>query len=246
MVRARQPSQVVDRIDAVDHVVVVNILQIAAGRLFGLCRTSAAANGPALIKSAQMIREETAPVQNTQLEIGKAIENSAVGHEAQRKSAIRGIAADESETVRAHLFRPGHVFRMHDDQGVQFLRLCPEWIEISAVIVVAVDVGADVAAAQLEIAHRVLENFGGADSVLQRYGSDADETVRMARDQLFDSFIVNAAPAFALFASEPVTQGRGMGFQSSDSQLVLLHHLESLVDGGELTLEHKLWTAGKR
>src|SRR5215510_3511966 len=37
-----------------------------------------------------------------------------------------------------------------------------------------------------------------------------------------------------------------MSFQSSDSQLVLLHHLESLVDGGELTLEHELWTAGER
>src|SRR5262245_50506922 len=230
MVCARQPSQVVDGIDAVNHVVVINVLQITAGRFFGLRCASATAHGPALIKSTQMIRKETAPVQYAKLEIGKAIENSAVGHEAERKSAICGIAADESETVRAHLFRPGHVFRMHDDQGVQFLRLCPEWIEISAVIVVAVDVGADVAAAQLEIAHRVLENFGGADSVLQWHGSNADETVRMARDQLSDSFIVSAAPAFALFASEPVTQGRGMGFQSSDSQLVLLHHLESLVD----------------
>src|SRR5262245_4769912 len=246
MVRARQPSQVVDRIDAVDHVVVVNILQIAARRLFGLRRTSAAANGPALIKSAQMIRKETAPVQYAKLEIGKAIENPAIGHEAERKSAICGIAADESETVRAHLFRAGHVFRMHDDQGVQFLRLCPERIEIGAVIVVAVDVGADVAAAQLEIAHRVLEDSGGADRVLQWHGSDANETVGMARDQLFDSFIVEAAPALALFTGEPVTQGRGMGFQSSDSQLVLLHHLESLVDGGELTLEDKLWTARKR
>src|SRR5262245_46048873 len=120
---------------------------------------------------------------------------------------------------------------MHDNQGIQFLRLCPERIEIAAVIIVAVHVGADVAAAQLEIAHRVLEDFGGTDSVLQRYGSDANETVRMSRDQLFDSFIVDAAPTLALFAGETVTQGRRMSFQSSDSQLVLVHHLESLVDG---------------
>src|SRR5262245_43734586 len=230
MVRTGEPSQVVDRIDAVDHVVVIKILQIATGRLFRLRRARPAAHGPALIQSAQMIREETAPVQYAQLEIGKAIENSAVGHEAQRKSTVYGIAADEPQTVGRHLFRAGDVFRTQDDDGIKLLRLCPERIEIGAVIVVAVDVGADVAAAQLEIAHRVLEDFGGADSVLQWYGSDADETVRMARDQLFDSFIVSAAPAFALFASEPVTQGRGMGFQSSDSQLVLLHHLESLVD----------------
>src|SRR5262249_27291139 len=105
MVSASQPSQVVDRIDAVDHVVVVNVLQIAAGRLFCLRRARAAAHCPTLVKSAQMIRKKTAAVQHAQLEIGKAIENSAVGHEAQRKSAIRGIAADESETVRAHLFR---------------------------------------------------------------------------------------------------------------------------------------------
>src|SRR5262245_52782002 len=106
---------------------------------------------------------------------------------------------------------------MHDDQGIQFLGLCPERIEIGAVIIVAVDVGADIAAAKLEIAHGVLEDFGGADGVLQRYGSDADETVRMARDQLFDTFIINAAPALALFAREAVTQGGGMGFQSSHS-----------------------------
>src|SRR5262245_20669119 len=193
-----------------------------------------------------MKREKTATVQYAQLEMVKAIENSAVGHEAERKSAVCRIAADESETVRTHLFRPGHVFRMHDDQGIQFLRLCPERIEIGAVIVVTVDVGADVAAAELEIAHRVLEDFGGADSVLQWHRSDADETVRMARDQLFDSFIVDAAPTLALFARETVTQGRRMSFQSSDSQLVLLHHLESLVDSGELTLEHELWTAGER
>src|SRR5262245_16421164 len=180
MVRTGEPSQVVDRIDAVDHVVVINILQIATGRLFCLRRARAATHGPALIKSAQMIREETATVQYAQLKIGKAIENSAVGHEAKRKSAVCGIAADEPETVRAHLFRAGYVFRMHDDQGIQFLRLCPERIEIGAVIVVAVHIGADVAAAQLQISHRVLEDFGGADSVLQRYGSDADETIRMA------------------------------------------------------------------
>src|SRR5262244_1909365 len=88
--------------------------------------------------------------------------------------------------------------------------LCPERIEVGAVIVVAVDVGADVAAAQLEIAHRLLEDSGGADSVLQWHGSNADETVRMARDQLFDSFIVNAAPAFALFARKTVTHDRSM------------------------------------
>src|SRR5262249_53374595 len=246
MVRTGEPSQVVDRIDAADHVVVINILQIAAGLLFCLRRARAAAHGPALIKSAQMIREETATVQYAQLEIGKAIENSAVGHEAQRKSTVCGIAADEPQTVGRHLFRAGHVFRMHDDQGVQFLCLCPERIEIGAVIVVAVDVGADVAAAQLEIAHRVLEDSGGADSVLQWHGSDSDETVRVAGDQLSDSFIVDATPTLALFAGETVTQGRRMSFQSSDSQLVLLHHLESLVDGGELTLEHELWTAGER
>src|SRR4030095_11847390 len=193
-----------------------------------------------------MIREEAAPVQHAELEIGKAVENSAVGHEAERKSAVRGIAADQPETVGAHLFRPRHVFRMHDDQCVQLLRLCPERIEIRAVIVVAVDVGADVAAAQLEIAHRVLEDLGGAGGVLERHGSDANKTVRMARDQLFDPFIVDAAPALALFPREPVTQGRRMSFQSSHSQLRLLHHLESLVDSGELTLEHKLGTAGKR
>ena len=193
-----------------------------------------------------MIGEEAAAVEHAELEIGKTVENSAVGHEAERKSAVGGIAADKPETVGPHLFRPRHVFRMHDDQCVQFLRLCPERIEIRAVIVIAVDVGADVATAQLEIAYRVFEDLGGADGVLQRHGSDANETIWMARDQLFNSFVIDAAPALALFAREPVTQGRRMSFQSSHSQLRLLHHLESLIYDGELTLEHKLWTAGKR
>ena len=92
----------------------------------------------------------------------------------------------------------------------------------------------------------MLEDLGGADGVLQRHGSDANETIWMARNQLFNSFVIDAAPAFALFTREPVTQGRRMSFQSSHSQLRLLHHLESLIDDGELTLEHKLWTAGKR
>src|SRR4029450_1157426 len=245
MVRAGEPAQIVDRIAPADHVVVIDVLQIAAGRLLRLRRARAAAYSPALIKPAQVVRKEAAPVQHAELEIGKAVENSAIGHEAERKGAVRGIAADEPETVGPHLFRPRHVFRMHDDQCVQFLRLCPERIEIRAVIVIAVDVSADVATAQHEIAYRVLEDLGGADGVLQRHGSDANETIRMACNQLFDSFVIDAAPALALFAREPVAQGRRMSFQSSHSQLRLLHHLESLIYDGELTLEHKLWAAGK-
>src|SRR4249919_3577292 len=99
MVGAGQFAQVVDGIHAVDHVVVINVLQIAARRLFRLRRARAAAYSPALIKPAQVVREETAPVQHAELEIEKAVENPAIGHEAQRKGAIRGIATDEPETV---------------------------------------------------------------------------------------------------------------------------------------------------
>src|SRR5436853_7791330 len=116
MVRTGKPAQVFDRIHAVDHVVVINVLQIAARRLFRLWRARAAAYSPALIKPAQVVREKAAPVEHAELEIGKAVENSAIGHEAERKGPVRGIAADEPETESPNLSRPRHVLRINDDQ----------------------------------------------------------------------------------------------------------------------------------
>ena len=58
---------------------------------------------------------------------------------------------------------------MHDHHDVEFLGFGPERIEIVAVVVIAVDVGADITAAKVQIAHRALQHFRRARRILQRH-----------------------------------------------------------------------------
>ena len=88
---------------------------------------------------------------------------------------------------------------MHDNYDVELLRFGPEGIEFFRAVVVAVDVGADVAAAEIQITYGALEYLGGARGVMQRHRRHADEAVGIAFDQVGDAVIVNVAPVLALF-----------------------------------------------
>jgi hypothetical protein len=74
-----EADQVFDRIEAINHVIIVNILQIGARRHLGFGGARSGAHFPAAIKTAEVIGKEAAAVQNTELQIGKTIEYAAVG-----------------------------------------------------------------------------------------------------------------------------------------------------------------------
>ena len=162
------------------------------------------------------------------MRFGKAVEHAAVGHVAEAERAVGGVAADELQAVGIHLVGAGDVFGMHDDHDVEFLRLGPERIELVGAIVVAVDVGADVAAAKIKIAHGALQHLRRARRILQRHRCHADEAVGISFYQLGNAVVVNVAPVLALLAGEAIAQGRGVGFQRRHGEFGILHHFEPL------------------
>src|SRR5262245_19537636 len=84
MICADHAFKVLNGIDSVHQVVEVKVLQIAARRLRSGKRLSATAPTESLIKTAEMVGEKAAAVEQPQLELGKPVENSAVNHKAHR------------------------------------------------------------------------------------------------------------------------------------------------------------------
>ncbi len=134
---------------------------------------------------------------------------------------------------------------MHHDHDVEFLRLGPKRIELGRAVIVAVDVGADVAAAEIQIAHGALQHLGGARGILQWHRCHADEPIGITFDQLGDSIVVNVAPVFTLLAGEPISQRCGVRFQRGHGEFGVRHHLQPLVDRRQLGMKHEGRTAGK-
>src|SRR4029077_9227357 len=182
MVDASQTDQILDRIEAVDHVVIVYVFQIRTGRHFGLGGAQSGAYFPTPVKTPEVVGKEAAAVENTKLKVGKAVEQAAIGHEAEAEGAIGGIAANQFKAVWVHHLPARDIFRMYNDQHVKFLGFGPKRVEVRSVIVSAVDVGAYIAAVQLELDHRVLQHLGGADRVLQRNRRHPYKAIRITLD----------------------------------------------------------------
>ena len=72
--------------------------------------------------------------------------------------------------------------RVHEDERLQLVRRRPDRIKRRIVEVAAVDVGADLRAAQTEPAHGARELVGGALRMLQRQGREPHEALGMAID----------------------------------------------------------------
>ena len=94
----------------------------------------------------------------------------------------------------------------------------------SRAVIVAVDVGADVAAAEIQIAHGALQHFCRALGILQWHRRHADEAVGIALDQIGDSFVVDVAPVLTLLAGETIAEGRRVRFERGHGELGIGHH----------------------
>src|SRR4029077_13748725 len=114
MVDASKTDQILDRIEAVDHVVIVYVFQIRAGRHFCLGCAQSCAYFPTSVKTSEVVGKEAAAVKNAKLQVGKPVEQTAIGHEAEAEGAIGGIAANQFKAVWVHQLPARDIFRMYN------------------------------------------------------------------------------------------------------------------------------------
>ncbi len=82
--------------------------------------------------------------------------------------------------------------------------------------------------------------------VLQRHHRHADEAIRPRFRQQLDAIVVEVAPTFPLLAVQSIAQAVGVGFQSRQPDLALVHDLDMFLDVEDRRLQAMRLAASER
>ena len=141
-----------------------------------------AAHLPGMHEAAGLIRHEAAAVAQAERDLRIALDHAA---EHQRRARHRGLERQADEVAHVvglePLARQDLAVRMDEDECAQLVCRRPHRLERRIVEVAAVDVRADLRAAQAELAHHAAKLVGGLLRLLQRQGRKPYEAVGMAR-----------------------------------------------------------------
>src|SRR5262245_21004692 len=85
VIRADHALQILDRLNAIDKIVEIEIIQIFARRLLSGHPRGTTATAEAVVEPSEMIRKKAAAVEQSKLQVRKAIEDTTINHVADRE-----------------------------------------------------------------------------------------------------------------------------------------------------------------
>ena len=124
---------------------------------------------------------------------------------------IERVAENIVEIEMSQSFAMGEAVRVHHDECAELFGPYKERPEFRVGQFLAVDIGQDLDAFQLQFAHDVFELAHREFRFLQRDHAEADEPIRLARAVLDDAFIGDPVGRFGYFRINRVVTLFGVG-----------------------------------
>ena len=168
-----------------------------------------------------------------QFQIGKARQRSRKDQVVKRERRIEWIAEHVVEVEMGQALAMGEAVRMHHDEGAELLGPGEERTEFRIGQFLAVDIGQDFDALQLQVLHDVVE-FAHRDlRLLQGDDAETDEPVGLARAIFRHAVIGEAMRGFRdLGIDRIITLGPGARRDDLDIDAHLVEIEQAAIDRG--------------
>ena len=173
------------------HGVEIDLPEIARRR-FRQAALRIAARPPGVVDAARIGAEKAAAMDRDDLQVGMAFEHAVEDEVVQRDRGLERIADDVVEIEAAETLCLREPHRMNEHDGAELLGLLPERRERRFGQFLAVDVGENLHALELELLHAALELRDGLVAVRHRHGAERREPIRLARHIFADAVIDDA------------------------------------------------------
>ena len=194
------------------------------------------ARTPGVVHARPVVRDVAAPMRHQHLQLRMPCHHAVEDQVRHRHRRLQRVADDVVEVVVRQPVGLGVAQRVHEDQHAELLAAGEKGLQPQAGVgqVLAVDVGADFHALEIQRLDRVIQFAHREFGVLQGHRAQADKTVGRVGDDLRDALVDLARQFGTVIGFGEVEEVVGRRAHGLDVDAHAVHVLQPLGDTAEL------------